>query len=206
MKRLKLTAISFLGLVTTAFGAYAATMTWGLDKAHSEVSFNVQHMKISEVTGTFEEYDASITTNGQDNFESADVSVTIDASSVNTENKKRDKHLRGKDFFNVEKYPEITFNADGMEKVGMTEDGNAKYKLEGKMTMHGQTQQETFTAIHNGTVKDPFSKKPKAGWQIRGTVNRYDYGLKWDKTTEAGNLIVGKKVDVVCDVEITPAS
>lgn len=206
MKRMKLTLISLLGLTTIGFTAYAATMTWGLDKGHSEISFNVQHMKISEVSGTFNDYEASIKTNGQDNFESADVNVTIDAGSVNTGNEKRDKHLRGKDFFNVNEYPEIAFNADGMEKVGMTEEGNAKYKLEGELTMHGQTQEETFTAIHNGTVKDPFSKKPKAGWQIRGTVNRYEYGLKWDKTTEAGNLIVGKKVDVVCDIEITPAS
>ena len=206
MKQLKLTAISFLGLLTIGFTAYAAMMTWGLDKSHSKVSFNVQHMKISEVSGTFEDYEASITTNGQENFESADVNVTIDASSVNTGNEKRDKHHQREDFFNVKEYPEITFNADGMEKIGMTEDGNAKYKLEGELKMHGVKQEETFTAIHNGTVKDPFSKKPKAGWQIRGTVNRYDYGLKWDKTTEAGNLIVGKKVDVVCDIEITPAS
>jgi polyisoprenoid-binding protein YceI len=206
MKHFKLTLVSFVSLVMLAFTAYAATMKWGLDKNHSNVSFLVEHMEISEVTGEFEKYEASIKTNGQDNFESAEVMVEIDASSVNTDNKKRDKHLRGEDFFNVKKYPKITFKADGMDKMGKTEDGNTKYKLAGKLTMHGKTRKETFTAIHNGTVKDPFSKKPKAGWEIRGTVNRYDYGLKWDKTTEAGNLIVGKKVDIVCDIEISPAS
>lgn len=206
MKRMNVTISSLVGLITVAFGAYAATMTWGLDKSHSEISFTVQHMKISEVSGTFEKYEALIKTDGKDNFENAKVSVDIDASSINTDNKKRDKHLRGKDFFEVEKYPKITFNAEGMEKTGMTDDGNTKYKLEGELTMHGKTQEETFTAIHNGTIKDPFSQKPKAGWQIKGTVNRYDYGLKWDKTTEAGNLVVGKKIDVKCDVEITPQS
>ncbi len=206
MKRIKLTAISFLGFLTLAFTAYAATMTWGLDKNHSEISFVVEHMEISEVSGTFQEYDASIKTNGKDNFESAKVRVNIDAASINTGNKKRDKHLRGEQFFNVEKHPKITFKANGMEKMGKTGEGNTKYKLAGKLTMHGKTRKETFTAIHNGTVKDPFSKKPKAGWQIKGTVNRYNYGLKWDKTTEAGNLIVGKKVDIVCDIEISPSS
>lgn len=206
MKRMKLTAISFLGLFTLAFTAYAATMTWGLDKNHSEVKFAVEHMEISEVTGTFKEYEASVKTDGKKDFESAKVNVDIDASSINTGNKKRDKHLRGKKFFHVKQYPKITFKANGMEKVGKTEDGKAKYKLPGRLTMHGQTQKETFTAIHNGTVKDPFSKKTKAGWQIKGTVNRYDYGLKWDKTTEAGNLIVGKNVNIVCDIEISPAS
>lgn len=206
MKHVKLTLVSFVSLVMLAFTAYAATMKWGMDKNHSNISFVVEHMKISEVTGEFEKYEATIKTNGQKNFKSADVMVEIDASSVNTGNKKRDNHLRGKQFFHVKKYPKITFKANGMDKVGKTEKGNTKYKLAGKLTMHGVTQKETFTAIHNGTVKDPFSKKPKAGWEIRGTVNRYDYGLKWDKTTEAGNLIVGKKVDIVCDVEITPTS
>ncbi len=202
MKRMKFT---FLGLLMISAAAYAATMTWNFDKAHSEVKFIAEHMKISEVTGSFEEFDGEIKTQGED-FKNAKINVTIDVNSINTDNKKRDKHLKSEDFFHAEEYPKIKFRGKSLEKVGMTDDGDTKYDLTGQLTMRGETQEETFTAIHNGTIKDPFSKKKKAGWKIKGEVNRYDYGLKWDKTTEAGNLIVGKQVKINCDIELSVES
>jgi len=198
MKRLKFTLI---GLMFIAVSAYAANMTWEFDKSHSKIEFSVEHMKITEVTGEFEDYSGTIKTDGK-NFEGGEISVTIDASSINTGNEKRDKHLQSKDFFHAKKHPKITFDGDNLVKAGEV-NGKDKYRLVGDLTMRGHTQEETLVAIHNGTVKSPFSKKLKSGWKIKGTVNRYDYGLKWDKTTEAGNLIVGKKVNIVCNVELT---
>lgn len=198
MKRVQIT---LLGLLMISAVTYAATMNWNFDKSHSKVKFIVEHMKITEVTGSFEKFDGEVKTQGE-NFEGATINVTIDVASVNTDNKKRDKHLRSKDFFHAEKYPKIKFRGTNLEKAGKTDEGNTKYDLTGKLTMRGHTQQETFTAIHNGTVQDPFSDKKKAGWKIKGKVNRYDYGLKWDKTTETGNLIVGKQVEINCDVEL----
>lgn len=193
MKTLKLT---LLALTVVVAGAYAATKAWQIDKAHSTVGFTVDHMKISEVSGEFEEYEGTIKTEG-DNFENAEISMTIDVNSINTDNEKRDQHLKSEDFFHAEEHPEITFESTKLEKSG-----DKEYRLIGKLTMRGKTQKETFKAVHNGTVKDPFSEMIVSGWKISGKVNRYDYGLKWDNTTEAGNLIVGKEVKINCDVEL----
>lgn len=193
MKTLKLT---LLGLMVFVVGAYAATKTWQIDKNHTTIGFTVEHMKISEVSGEFEEYEGTIKTDGKD-FSDAEISMSIDVKSINTDNEKRDQHLASEDFFHAEKHPKIKFESTKLEKTG-----DKEYRLTGKLTMRGKTQKETFKATHNGTVKDPFSEMIVSGWKISGKVNRYDYGLKWDKTTEAGNLIVGKEVKINCDVEL----
>ena len=200
MKRLKL---SLLALFIISLSAYAAsTITWKIDGNHSNIQFIATHMKISEVQGKFENYTGTIKTDGKD-FETADISFTIDVNSINTGNSDRDDHLVKKDFFYAEKYPKIKFKSSELEKVEEMENGKTKYKLIGDLTMRGETQEEEFTAIHNGTVVSPWGKK-KSGWKITGTVNRYDYGIKWDKTTQGGELVVGKKVDIVCDIELSP--
>ena len=201
MKKLK---ISLIGVLFIAVSAYAAsTITWQVDTAHSKIQFIAPHMKISEVSGAFKKYSATIQTEGQ-NWNTADINVTIDVNSINTDNERRDGHLKSEEFFHAKKYPKITFESTDIEKVEEMDNGKTKYQLTGNLTMRGTTKKEEFTAIHNGTVKSPFNKKPKAGWKIKGTVDRYEYGLKWDKTTEAGNLVVGKQIDIVCDIELAP--
>ncbi len=191
MKHLKITLLALLVIVTSA---YAATK-WTIDKAHTKIQFTAEHMKISEVTGEFKEYEGSIKSEGDD-FENATINVNIMVNSINTDNEKRDKHLKGEDFFHAEKYPKITFKSTSLEKM----EGD-KYKMSGKLTMRGNTQEEEFTAVHNGTVKDPWGKT-KSGWKVTGTINRFDYGLEWNKTLEAGGLVVGEEIDITADVEL----
>lgn len=195
--------ITLLGMLLIATSAYAANMAWTFDKSHSKIQFTVTHMKISEVTGEFKDYSGTIKTEGED-FEGAAINLTIDVSSIDTDNEKRDGHLKQEAFFDADKHPKIKFEGKDLKKVKEMDNGQTKYRLVGDLTMRGTTREETFTAIHNGTVKDPFSGSKKSGWKIEGTVNRYDYGLEWDKTTEAGNLIVSKEVDITCDVELHP--
>lgn len=193
MKTMKLT---LLGLMVFVVGAYAASKTWEIDQNHTTIGFSVDHMKISSVSGEFENYEGKIKTEGKD-FENAEIMMSIDVGSITTDNKKRDRHLKSEEFFHAKEYPEIKFESTELEKVGEKE-----YRLTGRLTMRGNTQEETFKATHNGTVKDPFSEMIVSGWKVKGKINRYDYGLEWDKTTEAGNLIVGKEVRINCDVEL----
>lgn len=183
-------ALIFLALV-----AYGATNVWNFDKAHSSIKFIAQHMKISEVAGEFKKYSGTIKTEGKD-FEDAKIEVRIDVNSINTGIKKRDNHLRSEDFFYAEKYPEIIFKSTSLKKIK-----DDKYELKGKLTMLGKTQTETFDAVYNGTIKDPYGYN-RSGWKITGSVNRFDYGLKWNKTLETGGLIVGKKINILCDIEL----
>jgi len=183
-----------MALLVVVTSAYAATK-WSIDKAHTKVQFTAEHMKISEVKGEFKEYEGSIKTEGND-FQNATINVNIMVNSIDTDNEKRDKHLKGEDFFNAEKHPKITFKSTTLEKM----EGD-KYQLRGKLTMRGTTQQEEFTAIHNGTVKDPWGNT-KSGWKVTGTINRFDYGLKWDKTLETGGLVVGEEIDITANVEL----
>lgn len=192
MKFIKLSAIL---LFVTAITVYAAT-TWRFDNSHTKIGFTATHMKITEVNGEFKEYEGTIKTEGTKDFSDAEIEMNIDATSIDTDNEKRDKHLKGKDFFNTEKYPNITFESKNLERVNDDE-----YELTGDLTIRGTTQEETFTAIYNGTVTG-MRGKTRSGWKITGTINRFDYGVEWDETLDSGGLVVGEEVDINCNVEL----
>jgi polyisoprenoid-binding protein YceI len=192
MKSVKLSVVLLLLTVITVFAA----TTWRFDPSHTKIGFTATHMKISEVNGQFKEYDGTIRTGGKKDFSNAEIEISIDATSIDTDNKKRDKHLKGEDFFNTEKYPAIRFESKSLAKVEGDE-----YRLKGDLTIRGTTQEETFTAIYNGTVTG-MRGKTRSGWQITGAINRFDYGVQWDKTLDSGGLVVGKEVDINCDVEL----
>jgi polyisoprenoid-binding protein YceI len=116
-------------------------------------------------------------------------------SSINTDNDFRDKHLKGDDFFNAEKYPAIKF-----QSTSLTPAGGNKYKLAGNLTMRDVTKPVVFDVTYGGTVTA--MGKTKAGFKAKTTINRFDYNLKWDKATEAGSLVVGKDVELVVNVEL----
>jgi polyisoprenoid-binding protein YceI len=168
--------------------------TWSLDKSHSSVKFSVQHLVISEVEGTFKMFDGNVASPASD-FSNAKVNFTVDVASINTDDEKRDGHLKSDDFFNTEKFPKMSFTSTSFKKVK----GNI-YTLEGNLTIRDVTKKVKFAVVYGGTVKDPWGNT-KAGFKATGKVNRKEYGLKWNALTEAGGAVVGDDVNMVINVE-----
>jgi len=192
MKKIKFTIASLL-LVGSSI---IAQNNWSIDAAHSKVQFNVTHLMISEVTGKFKLFDGKITSAKED-FTDAQIEFSVDVNSINTDDEKRDGHLKSDDFFNVEKFPKMLFKSTSFKKV----DGK-KYKLTGTLTIRDVTKTVTFDVVYNGTVKDPWGNT-KAGFKLLGNINRIDYGLKWNAALEAGGVVVSENVEINCAVELT---
>lgn len=194
MKTLKTLTIIIL---TFAFlNAQNKETLWVVDKAHTKIGFAVTHLLISEVEGYFKDFDIKVISNG-DNFENAKIEFTAKTASIFTDNERRDEHLRSDDFFNSEKFPEMKFVSKSFKKVGKN-----NYKLIGDLTIRDVTKQITLDVIYNGTVKDPWGNT-KAGFNVSGQLNRFDYGLKWNALTELGGAVVDKIVKLRIHVELT---
>lgn len=193
--------ISFLvALLLCVAGTSAfAQSTWTIDRSHSDVSFSVSHLVVSEATGKFKQFDGELKAKSDD-FTDAEIAFTIDAASINTEDEKRDGHLKSADFFDVAKYPTITFKSKSFKKV----DGN-KYKLVGDLTMHGVTKTVELDAVFKGTAKSPWGQTVGA-FKLSGTVDRKDFGLTWNKTLDNGGLLVGEIVTITANVEVVKKS
>jgi len=174
----------------------AAASTWKIDAAHSDVGFKVRHLMVSNVKGSFTRYTGIVDLNDTDITKSK-VDVTIEANSINTNEPKRDEHLRGADFFDASKYPSITFVS---RKWSAAADG--ALKVAGKLTMHGVTRDVVLNV-------EPFSKEVKDPWgnTRRGTsagtvINRRDFGLSWSKSLETGGVMVGDEVAIQLEIEM----
>lgn len=191
MKRLMFVPLLLVALTLTT----SAQETWRFDKAHSTIGFHVTHMVIAEVDGKFKKYEGTVKTKGDD-FSNASVNFEVDVASIDTDNDKRDEHLRSDDFFNAEKYPKMTFVGKSMKKTG-----NDTYKLMGDLTIRDVTKSVTLDVKHNGTIKDPWGNT-RAGFSMSGALNRFDYNLKWNNLMEAGGAVVGKEVRLDIDVEL----
>jgi polyisoprenoid-binding protein YceI len=187
--------ISFLVLMLLSTASFAQ-VKWSVDPAHSGLQFNISHLVISEVTGTFKKFDGSISSK-DDNFTDAAIEVLIDVNSINTDNEKRDAHLKGDDFFNAEKFPQMKFKSKSFKKVS----GN-KYILSGDLTIRDVTKAVELTVIYNGTIKDPWGNT-RAGFKVSGSINRMDYGLKWNQLLESGGAVVGEIVNFTSNLELT---
>ncbi len=161
--------------------------TWKVDKMHSNLNFSVTHLVISEVDGSFKVYDGSISSTSDD-FNNASIEFSVDVNSINTDNSMRDEHLKGDDFFNAATYPKMTFKSTSFKKVS----GN-KYVLTGDLTVRNVTKKASFDVVYGGTAKDGYGNT-KAGFKATGSINRFDYGLKWNALTEAGGATVGADV------------
>lgn len=187
--------ISVLFASLLIMGSTYAQTTWTIDKVHSKIGFSVAHMVVSETEGNFKDFDGKIITK-TDDFNGAEVEFTAKVASINTENEKRDGHLKSDDFFNAEKFPDVKF------KGVLTKEGG-KYVLKGKFTMRDVTKDVAFDVTYGGTVA-AFGGQ-KAGFKLTGKINRQDYGLKWSKTVEAGGLVVGDEVELLVKVELDKA-
>jgi polyisoprenoid-binding protein YceI len=173
----------------------ADTITWKIDPVHSRVQFSVQHLVISEVTGRFKEFDASLVQT-KDDLSDSKLTATVMTKSIDTDNDRRDGHLKSADFFDAEKYPEISFVSKSFVKTGKD-----TYKITGDLTMRGVTKEVVLDAKFNGQIKDP-AGNIKSGFSAKTTINRIDYGVKWNKTLEAGGLLVGENVDITLYAEL----
>lgn len=171
-----------------------ATTTWTLDPAHSEIQFKVKHMMISTVSGAFEQFDASIETEGDD-FTKAKVTFKADVNTISTKNDQRDGHLKSEDFFDAAKYPELTFESTSLEPAG-----DGQYTLNGNLTIKGVSKPVSLDVEHTGVIKDPYGNY-RAGFEVMGKINRKDFGLTWHQLTETGGLIVSDEVRIFANAE-----
>ena len=171
-----------------------ATLTkWVLDPTHSEVQFKVKHLVISTVTGSFKKFEGTLETENDD-FTGAEVNISLDVDSIDTNQDQRDGHLKSADFFDAEKYPTITFKSTSFEKDG------SDYTLKGDITIKDVTKPITLTAEHGGSATD-FYGNTKAGFDVVGKINRKDFGLTWDGITEAGSVVVSDEVKLIFNVQ-----
>jgi polyisoprenoid-binding protein YceI len=169
---------------------------WNIDPTHSEIQFKVKHLVISTVTGYFRSFNGTLKTEGED-FEGADVTFEADIDSIDTNNNDRDTHLKSDDFFNAEEFPKLKFESTSFKNTG-----GDSYELTGNMTIRDTTKEITLDVTHGGTVEDPYGQT-KAGFEINGSLNRKEFGLKWNAVTEAGSVVVGDEVKLHMNVQVT---
>ncbi len=167
---------------------------WTLDAAHSELTFKIKHMMISNVSGSFSKFDGTVSTEGDD-LTTAKVSFTIQVDSISTNNEQRDGHLKSPDFFDTASYPTIDFVSTAFNKID-----SENYKLEGNLTMHGVTNAVSLNVEYGGTGKDPWGNT-RAGFTVEGKINRKDFGLGWNAALETGGVLVGEDVKLTAHVQ-----
>ena len=191
---MKNTFLSAVMVVVATVGALAQT-TWNFDKSHSNIGFTVTHMVIAEVSGSFKDADIKVTSTSED-FNGASIEFTAKVASIDTQNENRDNHLKGDDFFNAEKYPEIKFTGKLVKK-------GSNYSADGKLTLRDVTKDVSFPVKYMGTIKT--AQFTKSGFKLNGTINRFDYNLKWDRKLETGGLVVGQEVQLSANIELNQA-
>lgn len=163
--------------------------TWNVDSAHSEIGFKVKHMMISTVSGHFEDFTATVETESDD-FTNAQFNFSAKVNSINTKNNDRDNHLKSEDFFNVEEYPEMSFQSRSF-------DGS---KLVGDLTIKNVTKEVTLEMDFNGIAVDPYGQT-KAGFEVSGAISRKVFGLTWNAVTEAGSIVVADNIKLVIELQ-----
>lgn len=170
-----------------------AADTYNVDPHHSEVSFQVRHL-LTQVRGKFDEYEGTVQLDPA-KMETSSVAFKIKAASIDTGVADRDKHLRSADFFDVEKFPEISFTSKSIKATGKDE-----YAVTGTFTMHGVSKDVTLPVSFGGTIKDPWGNQ-RAGFSTETTLNRKDYGIVWNKALDNGGALLGDDVKVSINLE-----
>lgn len=172
---------------------------WKIDPAHTEVKFKVKHLVVSTVTGYFNTFDATVTSEKPD-FSDAAISFKADVNSINTKNEQRDGHLKSSDFFDAAAFPEITFVSKSVSKKSENE-----YTIIGDITIRGTTKEIPLKVMYNGTVKG-FGGVDVAGFEISGILNRFDFGLQWNALTEAGGVVVADTIKLEISTELNKSA
>jgi len=173
------------------------TTRWTFDPVHSQIGFAVRHMMVSKTRGKFTKWDGTLDFDAA-RPENTTVAVEIDATSIDTNEPQRDAHLRSPDFFDVEKFPTLTFKSTKIERAG---DG---FRVAGDLTIHGVTKPVVLDADFGGTVTDPYGNT-RAGFSAKTAIDRKDYGLVWNMVLEAGGIAVADKIEISLEIEAVQA-
>ncbi len=170
---------------------------WSIDPSHSEIAFKIKHLMIAYVRGSFKKFDANIYTSGQD-FNTAQIDLCIDASSIHTGDETRDAHLRSDEFLDVKNHKQITFVSDSIEKT----DSISNYDIWGRLTIKGITKKTKLHMQFGGITKDQIGIT-KAGFTIVFEINRSEWGLTWNKTLETGSILLSDNIAISCEIELS---
>ena len=176
-----------LGMVRVPAG------TWRADRDHTSVAFEVKHLMIATVRGRFSEFEGTLEA-AEDDPSNSRAWGTVNVASIDTGNPDRDAHLRSPDFFDVERYPQMTFETTSIRHI---EGGH--YRVAGDLTIKDRTREVEVDATVEGAAEDPWGNE-RVGVSIRGVIDRTDFGLTWQRTLESGGLMVGEDVNVLIDV------
>ncbi|MDP4629949.1 MAG: YceI family protein [Flavobacteriales bacterium] len=168
---------------------------WNIDPSHSEIGFKVRHMMITNVNGVFNSYTATMAADAAD-FSDAEISFEADIDSVNTRNEQRDGHLKSPEFFDVEKFPKLSFKSTSFTKTG-----DGQYLMKGHFDMHGVQKEVSMNVEFTGTVVDPWGQV-KTGFEITGSLNRSEYGLTWNATSEDGSIVLDEVIKLALNVQM----
>ncbi|MBT9554489.1 MAG: YceI family protein [Myxococcales bacterium] len=173
--------------------------TWNIDASHSGVHFTVRHMVFAKVRGRFTRFGGAIL--GADgDLSAASVAVEIEADSIDTGVVDRDNHLKSPDFFDVAAFPKLSFQSTKVETLG-----DEKFRLHGQLTIRGTTRDVVLDGESGGVGKDPWGNQ-RIGFTAKTSVNRTDFGLKWNQMLEAGGVLVGEKVEIELEVQAVKAA
>jgi polyisoprenoid-binding protein YceI len=174
---------------------YPGRTKWAIDTAHSEISFKVKYLMITNIKGTFKDFSASVYTT-DNNFITSDIDFSLITESVDTGMADRDVHLKSHDFFDSENHRNISFTGKNIEKAG-----SDKYKLVGDLTIKDITREVKLDVEFAGLMKDPWGNE-KAGYTIEGKINRKDWDLNWNAALEAGGFLLSDDVKILCEVQL----
>jgi polyisoprenoid-binding protein YceI len=175
-----------------------AATKWVIDPLHTEIQFKVKHLVISTVTGAFKKFSGEVNSETGD-FDNASVRFNIDVNSVDTNQPQRDAHLKNSDFFEADKYPEISFESTSFKKISGDE-----YKLAGDLTMRGVTKPVALKVEFGGSAKD-LQGNIKYGFEVTGTINRKEFGVSFNPLTETGGLALGEDIKLVANIQLAQA-
>lgn len=167
---------------------------WEIDPVHSVIQFHYKHLMIATLSGKFDEIAGTV--EAGDNFENAKFTFNANINSINTNDEKRDTHLKSADFFDAEKFPTLSFSST---KFSKTE--NQEFELEGNLTIKDIGKPITLAVKYGGTSKDPWGNI-KAGFELKGKINRKDYGLTWNVQIEAGGTMVSEDITIDANIEL----
>ena len=168
--------------------------TWKIDAMHSEIGFKVKHLVISTVSGKFKTFEGEVAAENED-FSDAKITFSADIDSIDTGVSDGEEHLKGADFFEPEKYPNLTFESTDVVKEG------DDFKVKGNLTLKGVTKPVTLNVEHGGVGPNMYGQTV-AGFEITGKINRKEFGLNWSAVTEAGGIVVGDDVKLIANVEL----
>lgn len=169
--------------------------TYKIDTVHSEITFKVKHLMITNVTGSFTQFDATMESEAAD-FSDAKIFFEADVNSIFTNSEQRDSHLKSDDFFAAEKFPKLSFTSKSITKKS-----EENYSLTGDLTIRDVTKSVELAVTYGGTMTDPYGQV-KSGFEIAGKINRKDFGLNWTAITEAGGIIVSDEVKLNLAVQM----